>query len=75
MLLERIRMVGVALIVAALSVSAWKTLGANRQLVAREVPAPAVPAAMPGARAEWTIPVEIVETGEAPRLHEVRVNR
>jgi hypothetical protein len=72
MLLERIRMVGVALIVAALSVSAWKTLGVNRQLAAREVPAPA---AMPGTRAEWTIPVEIVETGEAPRLHEVRVNR
>jgi hypothetical protein len=74
-LLERIRMVGVALIVAALSVSAWKTLGGSRQLVAREGPATAVPPAMPGARAEWTIPVEIVETGEAPRLHEVRVNR
>jgi hypothetical protein len=72
MLLERIRMVGVALMIVALSVSAWKTLGGKRQLVAREVPAPAV---MPGTGAEWTIPVEIVETGEAPRLHEVRVNR
>lgn len=75
MLLERIRMVGIALIVAALSVSAWKTLGANRLLVTRGAPAPAVPAAVPGVRAEWTIPVEIVEAGEAPRLHEVRVNR
>lgn len=75
MLLERIRIVGIALIVAALSVSAWKTLGVNRALASREEPAVSVPVAPPGVRAEWTIPVEIVETGEAPRLREVRLTR
>ena len=29
--------------------------------------------AAPGGRGVLTIPVEIVEAGEAPRLHEVRV--
>ncbi len=75
MLLERIRILGIALIVAALSVSTWKTLGANRSPAAGSDGHSPAPVAHSGAKAEWTIPVEIVEAGGEPRLHEVRVTR
>lgn len=75
MFFERVRALGITLIVAAVSVSAWKTLGAIPLLASREDGAKTVAVTQPAVRAEWTIPVEIVEAGEEPRLHEVRVNR
>lgn len=75
MLLERIRILGIALIVAALSVTTWKTLGANRNPATHAGADPSATATHPPGRAEWTIPVEIVEAGGEPRLHEVRVTR
>lgn len=75
MLLERIRILGIALIVAALSVSVWKSFAGNRGLTAQGEATMPVAAGHPAGKAEWTIPVEIVEAGGEPRLHEVRVTR
>ena len=75
MLLERIRNTGIVLIGAAMSVAAWKTLAGNSVAAAADESIRSISTALPGGRGELTIPVEIVESGEAPRLHEVRVTR
>ncbi|WP_193211546.1 hypothetical protein [Luteolibacter marinus] len=67
MLLARIRFAGIAMICAALSLVVWKTRFQRTQ--------PDRGAGSGEARRELTIPVEIVEAGEEPRLHEVRLLR
>lgn len=67
MLLERIRLAGIAMICAAISLAAWKVFGRGM--------AGATPGAEAAAREDLTIPIEIVVAGEEPRLHEVRVPR
>jgi hypothetical protein len=71
---QRVRNTGFALIGAALSVVAWKTValgsrpdGRGNAAGPEGMPAQAGPAVL-------TIPVEIVEAGKAPRLHEIRVS-
>jgi hypothetical protein len=75
MLVERTRIAGIALIAAALAVTIWKTFAAGPEMLARDESIRSVSTAPAGGAAELTIPVEIVETGEAPRFHEVRVTR
>jgi hypothetical protein len=75
MLLERIRNTGIALIGAAMSVAAWKGFAGNQVVASRDDTVRPVSTLLPGGRSELTIPVEIVEAGEAPRLHKVRVTR
>jgi len=72
MLLDRIRNTGIALICVALSVVAWKVLAA-RGADDEAVPSSVAVAPVAG-RGELTIPIEIVEFGEEPRLHQVRVS-
>lgn len=73
MLLDRLQSLGILLICAAMSVAGWKTLSA-RSAVSGDAVRPVSVAVAPG-RGELTIPVEIVESGEEPRFHEVRVTR
>ena len=68
---ERIRNLGFALIGAAISLAAWKSVAVNSLEAANGEP---VGPESPNRRV-LTIPVEIVETGEEPRLHEIRVSR
>jgi hypothetical protein len=65
MVIDRLRHLGIVLICAALSLAAWKM-----RLRGEEVSSAAsVPVG------ELTIPVEIVEAGQAPQLREIRVAR
>ena len=65
MLIDRFRNLGIVLLCAALSLAAWKL-----RLRGEEVASPSqVPLG------ELTIPVEIVEAGQAPQLREIRVTR
>ena len=75
MLLERIRIAGITMIVAALSVAGWKAFAGGRVEPAVDDSIRPVSTVLPAGNAVLTIPVEIVEAGEAPRLHEVRVTR
>ena len=65
MLIDRLRNLGIALICTALSLAAWKL-----RLRGEET---AAPSSVP--LGELTIPVEIVEAGQAPQLREIRVTR
>ena len=65
MFLDRLRNLGIALICAALSLATWKLRAGGDQT--------ASPASVPVG--ELTIPVEIVEAGQAPQLREIRVAR
>jgi hypothetical protein len=72
MLLDRIRNTGIALICVALAVAGWKVFAGR---AADDGGAPSAVSVVPAAgRGELTIPVEIVEFGEEPRLHQVRVS-
>lgn len=73
MLLERIRIAGITMIVAAISLTSWKALAGRPAEASMDDSIRSVSNAAPGGRGVLTIPVEIVEAGEAPRLHEVRV--
>ena len=73
MLLDRLQSLGILLICAAMSVAGWKTLSA-RSAVSSDAVRPVSATLSPG-RGELTIPVEIVESGEEPRFHDVRVTR
>jgi hypothetical protein len=75
MLLERIRNTGIALIGAAMSVAAWKSFAGTPVAASRDESIRPVSSGSPGGRGDLTIPVEIVESGEAPRFREVRVTR
>jgi hypothetical protein len=75
MLLERIRIAGISMIVAAISVTGWKSFAGARVEASFDEEARAAGPSSPISRSVLTIPVEIVESGEAPRLHEVRVTR
>jgi hypothetical protein len=66
MLFDRLRITGVALLVSALSLAAWKT-------ARRQQESPDEGSVLPAAG--LTIPVEIVEAGQAPKLREIRVGR
>ena len=65
---ERIKLIGLAVICAALTLAVHRTLANSSGPVDRSVMP--VSATQDGT-AVWTIPVEIVETGQAPRLHQV----
>ncbi len=65
---QRIRNTGFALIGAAFSLAAWKSVASASRAEGRGEAMPT-----PAGRAVLTIPVEIVEAGKAPRLHEVRI--
>lgn len=67
MLIERIRLAGIAMICAAISLATWKTFGLG---MAGQVPDEGAVAGE-----DLTIPIEIVVAGEEPRLHEVRIPR
>jgi hypothetical protein len=64
MLLDRMRNTGIALLAAALCITAWKRSPWSR---GGEDEGPQ--------SAGWTVPIEIVETGRAPVVKEVRVRR
>lgn len=75
MLLARLQSLGILLICAALAVAGWKTVAARRAgQVVGGGDTPGAAAVSPG-RGELTIPVEIVVSGEEPRLREIRVSR
>jgi hypothetical protein len=65
MVLDRLRNAGIALICAALSLATWKLRVRGEEV------------ATPGSVAlgDLTIPVEIVEAGQAPQHREIRVGR
>jgi hypothetical protein len=73
MLLDRIRNTGIALICVAFSLAAWKSFAGRAANPGGA--APPVASVTAAGRGELTIPVEIVESGEEPRLHQVRVTR
>ena len=75
MLLERIRIAGITMIVAAMSVSGWKALAGRPVDATPDDSIRPVSTASRGDKSVLTIPIEIVEAGEAPRFHEVRVTR
>lgn len=64
MLFDRLRNMGIALILSALSLAAWKTVRWHQESPTEGSVPPA---------AGLTIPVEIVEAGQAPKLREIRV--
>ena len=65
MLFDRLRNAGIALICAALTLATWKL----RSHTDGGVAAGSAPVG------EFTIPVEIVEAGQAPEHREIRVAR
>ena len=75
MFLDRVRFLGIALICAALTLVAWKTVARNREPMPYDETVRPVSAVTPAGGGELTIPVEIVEAGEFPRIHEVRIAR
>lgn len=75
MLLERIRIAGISMIVAAISVTGWKSFAGAPVEASFDEEASSAATSSPSSKGVLTIPVEIVESGEAPRLHEVRVTR
>lgn len=65
---ERVKWIGLLMLCAALTVAVQRNLAASRGGVDQSVqPVSSVQ----DNRAVWSIPVEIVETGQAPRLHQV----
>jgi hypothetical protein len=75
MLLERIRIAGITMIVAAMSVAGWKTFAVAPVEAAYDASIRPVSTSLSGGEEVLTIPVEIVEAGQAPRIHEIRVTR
>lgn len=75
MLLDRIRLAGITMIVAAISVTGWKSFAGGPAEASFDDSTRSASSTSAGSKGVLTIPVEIVEAGEAPRLHEVRVTR
>lgn len=73
MTLDRIRLLALALLCAALTLAALRSIGdaSGRRSTDGSVHAVSTEAAEPG----WVIPVEIVEAGQPPRVHQVRVGQ
>ncbi len=70
---DRIRLLALALLCAALTLAVRRSI---QDAVGRRAPDEALhPASVETPEAAWVIPVEIVEAGQAPRRHEVRVSR
>jgi hypothetical protein len=65
MFLDRLRNLGIALICSALTLATWKLRGRGAEAIS--------PSSV--AVGELTIPVEIVEAGQAPQHREIRVGR
>ncbi|MCW1886802.1 hypothetical protein OKA04_18830 [Luteolibacter flavescens] len=61
----RFKNLGIALVCVAFTLAAWKLRTRGQEAV----PISSVP------MGELTIPVEIVEAGQAPRVREIRVSR
>ena len=66
---ERIRLFGVAVLCVALTLAVRRTLAESSRGAADQSVRPV--STLQDGGAVWTIPVEIVETGSAPRLHQV----
>jgi hypothetical protein len=64
MLLDRLRNLGIALLCAALTLATWKVRRGAEAVSPSNV-----------AVGDLTIPVEIVEAGQAPQHREIRVGR
>lgn len=71
MTLDRIRLLALALLCAALTLAARRSIAdaSGRRGADASVHAVSAEAAEPA----WVIPVEIVEAGQPPRVHQVRV--
>ena len=72
---ERLKIAGLALLCAALTLAARRTTANTSSRGAADQAVHPVSSVAPGAEPAWVIPVEIVETGEAPRIHQVRGGR
>lgn len=71
MTFARIRLLALALLCAALTLAVQRSINAS---AAKRGPDPSVhPVSAEAPDAAWVIPVEIVETGQAPQVREVRV--
>lgn len=66
---ERIKLIGLAVLCAALTLAARRTIAHSSVAGADQAVQPVSTVQQIGE--VWTIPVEIVEPGEAPRLHQV----
>jgi hypothetical protein len=66
---DRIRLLALALLCAALTLAARRAASHAPERKESEV----ISAEESGAT--WVIPVEIVETGRAPRMHQVRIGQ
>lgn len=73
MTFERFRLLALALLCAALTLAVRRSIAdaANRKDADSSVYA--VSSESSAAESAWVIPVEIVEAGQAPRVHQVRV--
>lgn len=74
MLLPRIQSLAILFICAALAIAGWKAL-APRGGSSDEASVRSGGGSASAGRGELTIPVEIVVSGEEPRLREIRVSR
>lgn len=66
---ERVKWIGLLVLCATLTLAVRRNLAASRG--GEESPSVQPVSARQGNGAVWSIPVEIVETGRAPRLHQV----
>jgi len=69
MSLERMKLIGVAVLCIVLTLAVRRSLAESPRNTAGQSVRPV--SSMEESGTVWTIPVEIVETGEAPRLHRV----
>ena len=65
---ERVKWIGLFMLCVALTLAVRRNLAASRGGVHQSVQPVST---LQGSGTVWTIPVEIVETGQAPRLHQV----
>jgi len=75
MTFERIRLVALALLCAALTLAVRRSISDSSGRRAPDGSVHAISADSSGDEAAWIIPVEIVEAGQAPRMHQVRVGQ
>jgi len=75
MQLDRLQFLGILLICAAMAVAGWKTVVARGGASAGGASVRSEASGASLGRGELTIPVEIVISGEEPRLREIRVSR
>ena len=69
MSLERMKLIGVAVLCIVLTLAVRRSLAESSRGTVDQSVRPV--SSMQESGTVWTIPVEIVETGEAPRMHQV----